>query len=348
MLRLTNRKEVSFLKNIILTGDRPTGKLHLGHYVGSLKTRVAMQADEDNQLFVMIADMQALTDNAKNPEKVSSNVLQVALDYLAVGLDPAKSTLFIQSQIPELAELTMYYLNLVSVGRVRRNPTVKTEIEQKKFGESVPTGFFIYPVSQAADITAFKANLVPVGEDQKPMLEQTQEIVQSFNHTYGEVLVEPKDVFPPKGMGRLPGIDGNGKMSKSLGNGIYISDPADVLQKKVMSMYTDPNHIHVQDPGQVEGNMVFTYLDVFGTDKEAIEEMKAHYRRGGLGDVKIKRYLIDVLEAEFAPIRARREELEKDPSAVMEILRKGSEEAAKVAAQTLSEVKSAMGINYFH
>ena len=336
MLRLTNRKEVSFLKNIILTGDRPTGKLHLGHYVGSLKTRVAMQADEDNQLFVMIADMQALTDNAKNPEKVSSNVLQVALDYLAVGLDPAKSTLFIQSQIPELAELTMYYLNLVSVGRVRRNPTVKTEIEQKKFGESVPTGFFIYPVSQAADITAFKANLVPVGEDQKPMLEQTQEIVQSFNHTYGEVLVEPKGVFPPKGM------------SKSLGNGIYISDPADVLQKKVMSMYTDPNHIHVQDPGQVEGNMVFTYLDVFGTDKEAIEEMKAHYRRGGLGDVKIKRYLIDVLEAEFAPIRARREELEKDPSAVMEILRKGSEEAAKVAAQTLSEVKSAMGINYFH
>ena len=303
-----------------------------------------MQADEDNQLFVMIADMQALTDNAKNPEKVSSNVLQVALDYLAVGLDPAKSTLFIQSQIPELAELTMYYLNLVSVGRVRRNPTVKTEIEQKKFGESVPTGFFIYPVSQAADITAFKANLVPVGEDQKPMLEQTQEIVQSFNHTYGEVLVEPKGVFPPKGMGRLPGIDGNGKMSKSLGNGIYISDPADVLQKKVMSMYTDPNHIHVQDPGQVEGNMVFTYLDVFGTDKE----MKAHYRRGGLGDVKIKRYLIDVLEAEFAPIRARREELEKDPSAVMEILRKGSEEAAKVAAQTLSEVKSAMGINYFH
>ena len=297
MLRLTNRKEVSFLKNIILTGDRPTGKLHLGHYVGSLKTRVAMQADEDNQLFVMIADMQALTDNAKNPEKVSSNVLQVALDYLAVGLDPAKSTLFIQSQIPELAELTMYYLNLVSVGRVRRNPTVKTEIEQKKFGESV---------------------------------------------------VEPKGVFPPKGMGRLPGIDGNGKMSKSLGNGIYISDPADVLQKKVMSMYTDPNHIHVQDPGQVEGNMVFTYLDVFGTDKEAIEEMKAHYRRGGLGDVKIKRYLIDVLEAEFAPIRARREELEKDPSAVMEILRKGSEEAAKVAAQTLSEVKSAMGINYFH
>ena len=242
----------------------------------------------------------------------------------------------------------MYYLNLVSVGRVRRNPTVKTEIEQKKFGEGVPTGFFIYPVSQAADITAFKANLVPVGEDQKPMLEQTQEIVQSFNHTYGDVLVEPKGVFPPKGMGRLPGIDGNGKMSKSLGNGIYISDPADVVKKKVMSMYTDPNHIHVEDPGQVEGNMVFTYLDVFGKDKNAIEEMKAHYRRGGLGDVKIKRYLIDVLEEEFAPIRARREELAKDPAAVMAILRDGSEAAAKVAAQTLAEVKTAMGINYFN
>ncbi|MGG5358412.1 MULTISPECIES: tryptophan--tRNA ligase [unclassified Enterococcus] len=335
------------MKNIILTGDRPTGKLHLGHYVGSLKKRVEMQADETNRLFVMIADMQALTDNAKNPEKVSSNVLEVALDYLSVGLDPAKSTLFIQSQIPELAELTMYYLNLVSVGRVRRNPTVKTEIEQKKFGESVPAGFFIYPVSQAADITAFKANLVPVGEDQKPMLEQTQEIVQSFNHTYGDVLVEPKGVFPPKGMGRLPGIDGNGKMSKSLNNGIYISDPADVLQKKVMSMYTDPNHIHVADPGQVEGNMVFTYLDVFGTDKEAIEEMKDHYRRGGLGDVKIKRYLIDVLEAEFGPIRARREELAKDPGAVMEMLQKGSQEAQKTAAATLAEVKKAMGISYF-
>lgn len=335
------------MKNIILTGDRPTGKLHLGHYVGSLKKRVEMQADPDNKLFIMIADMQALTDNAKDPEKVSSNVLQVALDYLAVGLDPAKTTLFIQSQIPQLAELTMYYLNLVSVGRVRRNPTVKTEIEQKNFGEGVPAGFFIYPVSQAADITAFKANLVPVGEDQKPMLEQTQEIVHSFNNTYSEVLVNPKAVLPPKGMGRLPGIDGNGKMSKSLGNGIYISDPADVLQKKVMSMFTDPNHIRVEDPGQVEGNMVFTYLDVFGQDKEHIEELKEHYRRGGLGDVKIKRYLIDVLEAEFGPIRARREELEKDPAEVMNILRKGSEDAEKVAAETLSEVKRAMGIEYF-
>jgi tryptophanyl-tRNA synthetase len=333
--------------NTILTGDRPTGRLHLGHYVGSLKTRVEMQADPTNKLYVMIADVQALTDNAKTPEKVSSNILEVALDYLAVGLDPAKTTLFIQSQIPQIAELTMFYLNLVSVARVRRNPTVKTEIEQKNFGEGVPTGFFIYPVSQAADITAFKANLVPVGEDQKPMLEQTQEIVHSFNSTYSDVLVQPKGVFPPKGMGRLPGIDGNGKMSKSLGNGIYLSDTADVVQKKVMSMYTDPNHIHVQDPGQVEGNMVFTYLDVFGKDKEYIQELKDHDRRGGLGDVKIKRYLIEVLEEELAPIRARREEFAKDPAAVMEILRQGSAQAEQVAAQTLAEVKTAMGINYF-
>lgn len=336
------------MKNIILTGDRPTGKLHLGHYVGSLKKRVEMQDDPSNKLYIMVADMQALTDNAKNPEKVSANVLEVALDYLAVGLDPAKTTMFIQSQIPQLAELTMYYLNLVSVGRVRRNPTVKTEIEQKNFGEGVPTGFFIYPVSQAADITAFKANLVPVGEDQKPMLEQTQEIVHSFNNTYSEVLVEPKAVLPPKGMGRLPGIDGNGKMSKSLGNGIYISDPADVVAKKVMSMYTDPNHIRVEDPGQVEGNMVFTYLDVFGTDKAQIEAFKEQYRAGGLGDVKLKRYLIDVLEAEFAPIRARREEFAKDPAAVMEVLKQGSLAAEAVAAETLAEVKSAMGINYFN
>lgn len=335
------------MKNIILTGDRPTGQLHLGHYVGSLKNRLLLQQDDNNQLFIMIADMQALTDNAKNPEKVSSNVLQVALDYLAVGLDPTRSTLFIQSQIPELAELTMYYLNLVSVGRVRRNPTVKSEIEQKKFGESVPTGFFIYPVSQASDITAFKANLVPVGEDQKPMLEQTQEIVHSFNTTYREVLVEPKGVFPEKGMGRLPGIDGNGKMSKSLGNGIYLADSQEVVAKKVMSMYTDPDHIHVEDPGKVEGNMVFTYLDVFGTDKATIAELKDHYRRGGLGDVKIKRYLIDVLEAELAPIRQRREEFAKDPAEVMHILQQGSQQAQAVAAQTLKEVKQAMGIAYF-
>lgn len=333
--------------NIILTGDRPTGQLHLGHYVGSLKKRVEMQADENNQMNIMIADVQALTDNAKNPEKVSKNVLEVALDYLAVGLDPKRSTLFIQSQIPQLAELMMYYMNLVTVARVKRNPTVKSEIEQKKFGESVPTGFFVYPISQAADITAFKANLVPVGEDQKPMLEQTQEIVHTFNSTYGEVLVEPKAVLPEKGMGRLPGIDGNGKMSKSLNNGIYLADDADTIKKKVMSMYTDPNHIHVEDPGQVEGNMVFTYLDVFGKDKAHIEELKEHYRRGGLGDVKIKRYLIDVLEAELAPIRARRLEFAKDPQAVMEMLRQGSLQAEKVAAATLDDVKKAMGIQYF-
>lgn len=333
--------------NIILTGDRPTGQLHLGHYVGSLKKRVEMQADENNQMNIMIADVQALTDNAKNPEKVSKNVLEVALDYLAVGLDPKRSTLFIQSQIPQLAELMMYYMNLVTVARVKRNPTVKSEIEQKKFGESVPTGFFVYPISQAADITAFKANLVPVGEDQKPMLEQTQEIVHTFNSTYGEVLVEPKAVLPEKGMGRLPGIDGNGKMSKSLNNGIYLADDADTIKKKVMSMYTDPNHIHVEDPGQVEGNMVFTYLDVFGKDKAYIEELKEHYRRGGLGDVKIKRYLIDVLEAELAPIRARRLEFAKDSQAVMEMLRQGSLQAEKVAAATLDDVKKAMGIQYF-
>lgn len=333
--------------NTILTGDRPTGQLHLGHYVGSLKTRVAMQEDVENKLFIMVADVQALTDNAKNPEKVAKNVLQVALDYLAVGLDPKKSTLFVQSQIPELAELTMYYANLVSVNRLKRNPTVKAEIEQKQFGEGVPTGFFIYPISQAADITAFKANLVPVGEDQKPMLEQTQEIVHSFNTTYREVLVNPKAVLPPKGIGRLPGIDGNGKMSKSLGNGIYLADSADTLKKKVMSMYTDPNHIHVEDPGNVEGNMVFTYLDVFGEDKAYIEELKNHYRQGGLGDVKIKRYLIDVLEATFGPIRARREELAKDPEYVMSVLQQGSEKAREVSAQTLSEVKQAMGIQYF-
>ncbi len=335
------------MTNTILTGDRPTGQLHLGHYVGSLKNRVIMQSDPANELFIMVADMQALTDNAKNPEKVSSNILQVALDYLAVGLDPARTTMFIQSQIPELSELTMYFLNLVSVGRVRRNPTVKTEIEQKGFGDSVPTGFFIYPISQASDITAFKANLVPVGEDQKPMLEQTQEIVHSFNNTYGEVLVEPKGVFPDKGMGRLPGIDGNGKMSKSLGNGIYLADSAETVAKKVMSMYTDPNHIHVEDPGQVEGNMVFTYLDVFGKDKEKIEELKAHYRRGGLGDVKIKRYLIDVLEEELLPIRTRREEFAQDPGQVMQMLKEGSEKAQAVAAQTMAEVKKAMGIAYF-
>lgn len=336
------------MSNIILTGDRPTGQLHLGHFVGSLRNRVVLQQDPNNQLFIMIADMQALTDNAKNPLKVSTNVLQVALDYLAVGLDPSKATLFIQSQIPELAELTMYYMNLVTVSRVKRNPTVKAEIEQKQFGESVPTGFFVYPISQAADITAFKANLVPVGEDQKPMLEQTREIVREFNNTYGEVLVEPQAVLPDKSAGRLPGIDGKGKMSKSLNNGIYLADSMDVVKEKVMKMYTDPNHIHVEDKGQVEGNMVFTYLDVFGTDKEKIAELKAHYQRGGLGDVKIKRYLIDVLDEVLTPIRTRREEFAKNPDAVMNMLHAGSLQAEAVAAKTLSEVKRAMGINYFN
>lgn len=333
--------------NTILTGDRPTGNLHLGHYVGSLRTRKTMQDDPNNNLFVMIADIQALTDNASTPEKVSSNVLEVALDYLAVGLDPKKSTLFIQSQIPELSELTMYYLNLVSVGRVRRNPTVKAEIEQKNFGDSVPTGFFIYPISQASDITAFKANLVPVGEDQKPMVEQAQEIVHSFNSTYQEVLVNPKGVLPEKGMGRLPGIDGRGKMSKSLNNGIYLADSKETVDKKVMSMYTDPNHIHVQDPGNVEGNMVFTYLDVFAKDKDYVQKLKEQYQQGGLGDVKIKRYLIEVLDEVLTPMRIRRENFAQDPQYVMDLLKEGSLAAEQIAAQTLDEVKTAMGINYF-
>lgn len=335
------------MKNIILTGDRPTGHLHLGHYVGSLAKRVEMQNDPDNQLFIMIADMQALTDNAHNPVKVSSNVLEVALDYLAVGLDPAKTTLFIQSQIPELAELTMYYLNLVTVARVKRNPTVKAEIEQKKFGDSVPAGFFIYPISQVADITAFKANLVPVGEDQKPMLEQTREVVREFNRVYENVLVEPQAVLPAKGAGRLPGIDGKGKMSKSLGNGIYLSDSADVVKQKVMQMYTDPTHIHVEDPGKIEGNVVFTYLDVFASDQAKVAELKEQYQRGGLGDVKIKRYLIEVLNDLLGPIRERREKYAKDPASVMEILHQGSMKAEKTAAVTLAEVKKAMGIQYF-
>ena len=334
-------------KKILLTGDRPTGKLHIGHYAGSLKNRVAMQDSGLYENFIMIADQQALTDNARNPEKIKNSLIEVALDYLAVGLDPAKSTIFVQSQIPELNELTMHYLNLVSVARVGRNPTVKQEIKQKAFGEGVPAGFFIYPVSQAADITAFKASVIPVGEDQLPMIEQTREIVRSFNSIYGDVLVEPEAVLPPSTCGRLPGLDGKAKMSKSLGNCIYLSDDADTVKKKVMSMYTDPDHIRVQDPGKIEGNTVFTYLDAFGTDKEAIAEMKDHYQRGGLGDVKVKRYLNEVLEAELAPIRARRAEFEKDIPAVYEMLRKGSEVARAVAAQTLKEVRDKIGINYF-
>ena len=334
-------------KKIVLTGDRPTGKLHIGHYVGSLKERVKMQNAGQYRPFIMIADQQALTDNARDPEKVRTSLLQVALDYLAVGLDPKKATIYVQSQIPALAELNMYYLNLVTVSRLERNPTVKAEIQQKNFNHSIPAGFLTYPVSQAADITAFKAELVPVGDDQEPMLEQTREIVRSFNSIYGPVLVEPEGVFPPEGQGRIPGLDGNAKMSKSLGNAIYLADDADTLKKKVMSMYTDPNHIHVEDPGQVEGNVVFTYLDIFAKDKEKVQELKDHYRQGGLGDVKLKRYLLDVLDAELAPIRARREEFAKDPAAVYAMLKAGSDAANQVAAKTLDEVKDAMGINYF-
>lgn len=336
------------MSKVILTGDRPTGKLHLGHYVGSLKSRVALQEEADTDLFVMIADQQALTDNAKTPEKVQESLLEVALDYLAVGIDPTRTTILIQSQIPQLPELMMYYLNLVTVARLHRNPTVKSEIQEKGFNESIPAGFFMYPVSQAADITAFKATHVPVGEDQKPMLEQTREIARDFNRIYNtDTLVEPDIMLPPKGQGRLVGIDGKGKMSKSLNNGIYLSDGPDEIQKKVMSMYTDPNHIRVEDPGQVEGNVVFTYLDVFDDDVEKVAELKEHYQRGGLGDVKIKRYLNEVLQEKLEPIRTRREEYAKDKEAVRDILKAGSEKAEKVAAQTLDEVKAAMGINYF-
>ncbi|MCC6110726.1 tryptophan--tRNA ligase [Limosilactobacillus fermentum] len=334
-------------KKVILTGDRPTGKLHIGHYVGSLRERVKMQESGEYDPFIMIADQQALTDNARDPEKIRRSLTEVALDYLAVGLDPAKSTLFVQSQISALAELNLYYLNLVTVSRLERNPTVKAEIQQKNFNRSIPAGFFTYPVSQTADITAFKANLVPVGDDQEPMLEQAREIVRTFNSIYGEVLVEPEGVFPPKGQGRIPGLDGNAKMSKSLGNAIYLSDDEDTLKKKVMSMYTDPNHIHVEDPGQVEGNVVFTYLDIFDKDTAKVQELKDHYRHGGLGDVKIKRYLMEVLNAELAPIRQRRAEFAKDLPAVMDMLKAGSDRANQVAAQTLDEVKDAMGLNYF-
>ncbi|WP_270641546.1 tryptophan--tRNA ligase [Limosilactobacillus fermentum] len=334
-------------KKVILTGDRPTGKLHIGHYVGSLRERVKMQESGEYDPFIMIADQQALTDNARDPEKIRRSLTEVALDYLAVGLDPAKSTLFVQSQIPALAELNLYYLNLVTVSRLERNPTVKAEIQQKNFNRSIPAGFFTYPVSQTADITAFKANLVPVGDDQEPMLEQAREIVRTFNSIYGEVLVKPEGVFPPKGQGRIPGLDGNAKMSKSLGNAIYLSDDEDTLKKKVMSMYTDPNHIHVEDPGQVEGNVVFTYLDIFDKDTAKVQELKDHYRHGGLGDVKIKRYLMEVLNAELAPIRQRRAEFAKDLPAVMDMLKAGSDRANQVAAQTLDEVKDAMGLNYF-
>ena len=335
-------------KDIILTGDRPTGKLHIGHYVGSLKNRVVLQNTGKYDPYIMIADTQALTDNASTPEKIRNSLIEVALDYLAVGLDPEKSTIFVQSQIPALFELTSDYADLVTLARLERNPTVKAEIKQKGFGDSIPVGFLTYPISQAADITAFKANLVPVGDDQEPMLEQTREIVRTFNRTYGvDVLVEPKGYFPPKGQGRLPGLDGNAKMSKSLGNCIYLSDDAETVKKKVMSMYTDPNHIHVEDPGQIEGNVVFTYLDVFDPDKETVAQLKEDYQKGGLGDVKIKRYLNKVLEAELGPIRERREKYAQNIDAVYDMLIAGSKKANEVANQTLDEVRDAIGFNYF-
>lgn len=335
-------------KKVILTGDRPTGKLHIGHYVGSLKNRVELQNSGLYESFIMIADQQALTDNARNPEKIRNSLIQVALDYLSVGIDPTKSTIFVQSQIPELHELTMQYLNLVTVSRLYRNPTVKEEIKQKEFNNSIPAGFFIYPVSQAADITAFKAEIVPVGDDQLPMIEQAREIVRTFNSLYGEVLVEPKAVLPPKGSGRLPGTDGKAKMSKSIGNCIYLSDDEDTVRKKVMSMYTDPNHIRVEDPGQVEGNTVFTYLDAFCKEKDVLEEMKEHYTRGGLGDVKVKKYLNEVLQAELEPIRKRRAEYESDIDEIYNILKKGSDKAREIATATLKEVREVIGLEYFN
>lgn len=346
------------MSKIILTGDRPTGKLHLGHYVGSLKRRVELQnSGEYDKTMIMIADAQALTDNMENPEKVRQNIIEVALDYLSCGLDPTKSTLFIQSQIAELCELSFYYMNLVTVSRLQRNPTVKSEIKMRNFEASIPVGFFTYPISQAADITAFKATTVPVGEDQLPMIEQTREIVRKFNSVYGDTLVEP-DVLLPETQAamRLPGTDGKAKMSKSLGNCIYLSDSADDVRKKVMSMYTDPTHIQVSDPGHIEGNTVFTYLDAFSRvehferylpDYANLDELKAHYQRGGLGDVKVKKFLNNILQEELEPIRNRRKEFEKDIPEIYRILKEGSDVARAIAAQTLSEVKTAMGINYF-
>lgn len=343
---------------VMLTGDRPTGRLHVGHYVGSLKRRVELQNTGDfDDIFIMIADAQALTDNADNPEKVRQNIIEVALDYLSCGLDPEKSTLFIQSQVPELCELTFYYMNLVTVSRLQRNPTVKSEIQMRNFEASIPVGFFTYPISQASDITAFKATTVPVGEDQLPMLEQTKEIVRKFNSVYGDTLVEP-DILLPDNQAclRLPGIDGKAKMSKSLNNCIYLSEEPDEIKKKVFSMFTDPTHIRVDDPGKLEGNTVFTYLDAFCKDEyfaeflpeyANLDELKAHYKRGGLGDMKVKRFLNSVLQAELEPIRNRRKEYQKDIPYVYEILRKGSEKAERVAAETLRDVKAAMKINYF-
>lgn len=346
-------------EKVILTGDRPTGRLHIGHYVGSLRRRVELQNEGDfKKMFVFIADAQALTDNIDNPEKVRQNVIEVALDYLACGLDPEKVTLFIQSQIPELCELSFYFMDLVSVSRLQRNPTVKMEIQMRGFESSIPVGFFTYPISQAADITAFRATTVPAGEDQKPMIEQATEIVRRFNYIYGETLVEPAIMLPNNAAClRLPGTDGKAKMSKSLGNCIYLSETADEVQKKVMSMYTDPEHIHVADPGHIEGNTVFTYLDAFcrpehferyWNEYANLDEVKAHYQRGGLGDMKVKRFLNNILQEELEPIRARRKEYEKDIPAIYDMLKKGCEEAREVAAQTLADVRRAMKIDYFN
>lgn len=337
------------MKQVVLTGDRPTGKLHLGHYIGSLKRRLELQKSDSYRSFVMIADMQALTDNAHDPDKIRRSLVEVALDYLSVGLDPAITTIFVQSQIPALSELTMYYMNLVSISRVERNPTVKTEIKQKSFAGGVPAGFVVYPISQAADITAFKAKFVPVGVDQLPMIEQAREVVRSFNTTYQtDCLVEPEAIIPKDDLsGRLPGTDGNAKMSKSLGNGIYLSDDQDTVRRKVMSMYTDPGHIHVNDPGKVEGNTVFQYLDVFGEDKRHIAELKERYQAGGLGDVTVKQYLFEVLDELLSPIRQRRRELAGDLPDVYRVLLEGSGRANAVAEQTLAEVRQAIGVNYF-
>ena len=346
------------MEKIILTGDRPTGRLHVGHYVGSLRGRVALQNSGDyDKVYIMIADAQALTDNAEHPEKVRQNIIQVALDYLACGLDPEKSTIFIQSTIPELAELTFYYMNLVTVSRLQRNPTVKAEIKMRDFETSIPAGFLAYPVSQTADITAFHATAVPVGEDQLPMLEQCKEIVHKFNSVYGETLTEPEIILPDNAAClRLPGIDGKAKMSKSLGNCIYLSDEPEEIKKKIMSMFTDPNHLRVQDPGKVEGNPVFIYLDAFCRPEHfqeflpeysCLDELKAHYQRGGLGDVKVKKFLNNVVQAELAPIRERGKAWEQRIPEVYEILKKGSEEARKAAAKTMQDVRHAMQIDYF-
>ena len=343
--------------NIILTGDRPTGKLHLGHYIGSLKNRVALQNEGNyDEMYLMIADSQALTDNFDNPKKVRDNIINVALDYLSVGIDPKKVNIFIQSQVPALTELSFYYMNLVTVSRLQRNPTVKNEIKEKSFEKSIPVGFFCYPISQAADITAFKANIIPVGNDQLPMLEQTNEIVSSFNRIYGETLVPCKAILNENKIAqRLPGLDGNAKMSKSLNNGIYLSDPSDVIYKKVMSMYTDPNHIKVEDPGKVEGNMVFTYLDVFSSDEQiskyseykTLDEMKKAYEKGGLGDVKIKKVLYNVLEEILSPIREKRKYYEEHLDEVYNILKEGTNKANEKANKTLKEVKKAIMIDFF-